>query len=381
MELRDYLRLARRRIWILIILPVLAAGGVTAVTFMKPLQYSADATIAAPALVGGNNQYTGANGPKAFDSNFGAALTSPAVVDEVAKKTHVSASTVTGGLAVTTLGTSTVGTSTILKVTYTTTDRRTAVPVVRTAAGDTLQFLFRTQVDLAQANLVGAQNTINAAEAALQNFENQTGLVQPDSTYNLLEQEINNLQETQYQDQASGNFLAAAGLSSAISAKQAQLKALAPQVEQYQALVDRKNSALTNLNTVQQTAYQAQDQFASAAPNSAITVANPQRVSRVSGLVAKAGPAAAVGVFLAIFMVFILEVMARRTAPVQLASDASAEAPASPPSGSKGDGDPVGDGRVSTGDGNGSSRVGRRGSETTMPASSGPAKDPSNPVP
>lgn len=317
MELIDYLRIARRRAWILILLPVLAGGIVTGYIVAQPSTYTAKATVAAPALVGGvgANQYTGADGPKAFDSNFDAALTSPALVDQVAQQTHVSAAKIQSGLSAVPLGSSTLGTSTILQVIYTTTSKRTAATVAETAASDTLQFLFKTQADQAQANVTSAQNQLNAAESALQKFSQQTGIAQPDHSYDLLVQEINSLQVQQLQDQASGNPAAAAGLAAAISAKQAQLTALAPEVQQYLGLVDRKNAAITNLNNIQQTAYQASDQLHSADPSSTISVTKPEKVSPLSSLVLTAGPAAAIGVFLAVGLVFVLEVLSRRAIP------------------------------------------------------------------
>ena len=79
MEIKDYLRILGRRIRILILVPLLALAAVAGYTLVQPKQYQAVATVAAPALVGGAtaNQYSGANGLKAFVGNFTAAVTSP----------------------------------------------------------------------------------------------------------------------------------------------------------------------------------------------------------------------------------------------------------------------------------------------------------------
>ena len=86
MEIGDYLRVIRRRLWILVLVPVLAASIVGAVLLSQPLKYRAVATVAAPALVGGrptaNPQRPG--GVRVFVANFAAALTAPQVVSKVA---------------------------------------------------------------------------------------------------------------------------------------------------------------------------------------------------------------------------------------------------------------------------------------------------------
>ena len=68
METVSYLSIIRRRLWILLLVPVLAVGVVVAWELRRPPQYSATATVAAPAAVGGpsTNQYSGVNAPRAF---------------------------------------------------------------------------------------------------------------------------------------------------------------------------------------------------------------------------------------------------------------------------------------------------------------------------
>ena len=55
MEISDYLHIIRRRLWILILVPLLAGGVVAALVLRQPLKYDATATVAAPAVVGGQS--------------------------------------------------------------------------------------------------------------------------------------------------------------------------------------------------------------------------------------------------------------------------------------------------------------------------------------
>ena len=52
-ELRDYLDILKRRKNILVAVPAIAALLVVGLIVVKPKQYQATATVAAPALVGG----------------------------------------------------------------------------------------------------------------------------------------------------------------------------------------------------------------------------------------------------------------------------------------------------------------------------------------
>src|SRR5215217_8332494 len=105
-EISDYLRIIWRRLWILLLVPLLAGGVVAAQVLREPPKYDATATVAAPAVVGGQNtnQYSGSTGPKAFVSHFVAAIGSPRIVNQVAKETGVLPRSIRGGLTAAPIG-------------------------------------------------------------------------------------------------------------------------------------------------------------------------------------------------------------------------------------------------------------------------------------
>ena len=131
MELRDYLDILKRRKNILIAVPAVAALLVVGLIVVKPKEYQATATVAAPALVGGtsSNQYSGANGPKSFVANFTAAVTSPPVVDQVSRETGAPKNQVKSGVSA-----NEIGTSSLMQVTYKTSKHKQAFPVAQAAA-------------------------------------------------------------------------------------------------------------------------------------------------------------------------------------------------------------------------------------------------------
>ena len=312
MEISDYLRIIWRRLWILLLVPLLAGGAVAAQVLREPAKYDATATVAAPAVVGGqnSNQYSGSTGPKAFVSNFVAAISSPRIVNQVAKETGVLPRNIRDGLAAVP-----IGDSALIDVTFTTTRREKAAPVAEQAAADTIAFLFQTQVTLARQTQAEAQKAVDQADDNLQKFYKSTGLVLPQETYNVKQQEISSLQQRELDARASGNFTSADALAAALTARKAELAKLAPRVAEYQSLVDRKTQAEGRLNLVQQSVEAAVAQYRAADPKNVITLNQAKPVSRLGGLVRKVGPAVGAGLFLAVGLVVLLEAVSRRPRP------------------------------------------------------------------
>jgi capsular polysaccharide biosynthesis protein len=307
-EIVDYLQVIRRRLWILVLVPLLAGGTVAGLVLAAGPRYRATATVAAPALVGGQaSQYSGSNGPRAFVANFTAAVTSPRIVGQVAGETRVPQSRVSSGLVV-----APIGDSSLIEVTHQSSRRAEAGPVAKAAASDTIRFLFQTQVTLAEQTVREAAKAVAAADAKLNSFYRSTGMVLPDKAYEIKAQQLANLQQQQAQSQADGALTAAAALAATIEAKQAELRALGPKVAAYQSLIDRKQQATGQLNLMQQGLDQAHAQYSAADPAVVVTLGATTQASRLAELARKVLPAAGAGLFLAVGIVLLLELLARR---------------------------------------------------------------------
>jgi capsular polysaccharide biosynthesis protein len=321
-EISDYLRIIRRRLWILALVPLLSGGIVAALVLKAPPTYRATATVAAPALVGGpaSNQYSGSNGPKAFVANFAAAVTSSRILNQVAAETHVPEPEVAGGLMA-----SPIGDSSLIEVSYQTTTRPEAGLIAKAAAADTIRFLFQSQVTLAEQNVHETAKAVADAETKLSAFYQSTGIVLPDKAYEIKAQQLANLQQQQAQSQAEGQLGAAEALAATVKAKQAELQALGPKVVAYQSLLDRKQQATSQLDLMQQGLDQARAQYSAADPAAVLTLGETSRSPLLAVLARKGLPAAGAGLFLAVGMVLVLELLGRRPEP-EAATDAGAEA-------------------------------------------------------
>ena len=322
MELKDYLDIAKRRLNVLVLVPALALLLVAGTTLAKSTQYEATATVAAPALVGGinANQYSGAAGLKTFVSNFSAAVTSPPIINEVSSQTKVGKARLRSGLSATE-----VGSSSLMEVHYTTPVRRTAGAVAEAAASETIQFLFRTQVTLAQRPVDAANKALADNETAINNLIKATGLVIPDRDFDLKQQSVNALEQAATTAAANGQTSTATRIQATIDQKNAELATLAPQVQTYQTLIDKKNQLISTLNQANQSLQQAKAQFEAADPAHVVTLGRTSKVSVIGELAQREAAAIAGALLLALGIVVLLELLGRREGATV------ASAPASPP--------------------------------------------------
>jgi capsular polysaccharide biosynthesis protein/MinD-like ATPase involved in chromosome partitioning or flagellar assembly len=310
-EIGDYLRVIRRRLWILILVPVLAAGAVGAMLWLRPAEYRAVATVAAPALVGGSaeNQYSGSGGARVFVANFAAALTAPQVLATVAEQTGTSEQNIQDDISAVP-----IQESSLIEVTYSDTDRARTGTVARAASRETIKFLFQSQVDLARRSLNTADKGVADAKKKLADFIQKNRIVNPEQTYELQEQNLIALQQRQLEAQAEGSTTIASRLGEAIQARQAELARLAPLVTSYRDLVAQQDGAETRRNDLQRNLEGLLAQSRAADPDSVVTVSDPEQVSRLMAFVRQGGVAFAAGLFLAIAIVFLLELLRRPAA-------------------------------------------------------------------
>ncbi|MFI2664298.1 Wzz/FepE/Etk N-terminal domain-containing protein [Micromonospora carbonacea] len=307
-EIVDYLRVARRRLWLLVGIPLVAGAAAALVVLLGPQQYAATSYVAAPALVGGSaaQQYTGTQAASQFAAAFAAAVTSPQVVDQVAADTGVPADTLRDGLAV-----KQVGASSQLTVTYTAADRSTVDPVLAATGERALAFLFASQVGIATDEVKTATDELTTATRAINDWEKANKVSQPDKLYQSTLQEIASLRQQQLQMQAVGNSRGANAAAESISAGQKRLDGLGPKLPDYQALIAQRDSAASALASARQRLQQARAQSQAADPEKVTSVGEVQPVSRVKALVGLVLPVLGAGLLLAVLLVAVLEWLSR----------------------------------------------------------------------
>ncbi|WP_433527956.1 Wzz/FepE/Etk N-terminal domain-containing protein [Micromonospora sp. CA-263727] len=308
MEIVDYLRVARRRLWVLAGVPVLATGIAATVVLLAPQQYTGTAYVAAPALVGGAaaQQYTGQQAANQFVAAFSAAVRSPKVIDQVAADTGVAAGALRDGLRVTQ-----VGASSQIEISYTATRRDTVTPVLSAASAQALTFLFSSQLDIATQEVAAASADVTAATRAIGDWEKTHKVSQPDRLYQATLNELASLRQQQLTMEAVGNGRGLTAVTRAIDAAQRRLDGIGPKLPDYQALLAQRDAATSTLGQARQSLQAARAQIQAADPAQVTSVGATEPVSRRTALLRTALPVAGAGLLIAVVLVAFLELLSR----------------------------------------------------------------------
>lgn len=307
MEIIEYLRVAKRRWWILVLVPVLAAGLTTAFLLLQPTTYSATATVNSGALVGNDGSpFSGTQAAQAFVAAFTAAAENPSVKAQVAQGTGVSASDQTDG--VTTTG---VGTSSDVQVAYTDTKAQRAQEVVGQTARKALDLMFTSRASAATATRDRALQANKDANAAIAALASKYKIADPPRAYQTALSQVATLQQQQAQLRASGNAAGAAAMDAPIATAQANLAQYLPILSEYNDLAATQAATQQDLATAQAQYRQALSLQSSAQGDSVIYVGPAVAASRVTTLVTTVVPVFAAGIFLGIILVVLVEVVSR----------------------------------------------------------------------
>jgi capsular polysaccharide biosynthesis protein len=315
MEIIDYFRAIGRRFWVLVLVPLVAGLVPLAYFVVRPAQYAGRVLISPTALIGGgnaDNQYTGSDAEKRFSNDVKAAVTTKRLIDQVAAETKVPAARVKSGLSI-----EQVAESSFMQLSYTTTHRSEAVPVVRATAENALRFLFQSQVELAHAQVDAAQKQVDKAENDLEALSRSVGGQSPDDAYAALSKGIASQEALAARTK---DRTAAAQILRDVEARKAQLATLAGKQGEYLALADTRRKAISLREQSQETERRAAVQLAAAAPGKALIVGNVHRSFPYRLALEISVGSAAVALFFAVGYVFASEVWdgVRRRARVQV---------------------------------------------------------------
>jgi len=302
MEILDYFKAIGRRFWVLVLVPAIAGLLPLAYFLLRPTQYVAKVTVIPTSLVGGvrTNQYRGSDADKFFANNVTGVLKTNPLIDQVSKETGVGAHTVRSGLRV-----AQVNGSAFVDVTYVTTKKRQAEPVVRAAATDALHFLFQSQYDVAKAGVDAAQKQADQADDGLNAISQQTGGQTPDVAYAALSRGLPALQATAARAKSPA---AAAQINQQVAAAEARLASLGKLEGQYLTLIDMRRRAVNLRHDADQRELEASVQLAAAAPNNALVFGKVHHSFPFSDALQYAVGGAAGGLFVAVGYLFVREV-------------------------------------------------------------------------
>jgi hypothetical protein len=323
MEIGTYLRGLLRRWWLVVLIAAIAAAGAFVILGGSTDSYTASVNITVPqslaTTAGANGQYV---------ANFKVGLTSPEVVDAVAKATGVSGSTISSRLSA-----SQVASSSFIKVSYVGKNRDHAKVAVTAATKATADLLAKgaiqtanTEVTAAKAAYADATTQADAAQRALDAYTAANGYVDPNILFQAAQSSITQLnvskQQAIAQGHPTGNF------DVAINNAQVQLTLLAPKVGAYNKLnhaVSDSQGLVSSARSRESTA--AQDLAIASAPalidQPTIAVTTGQ-----STLIKGVAIAGGIGVVLGLALILLIEYITASRRQRAAAAEATSAQPA-----------------------------------------------------
>jgi hypothetical protein len=306
-EIVDYLRIARRRLWVLVGIPLAAAVVTTLFVFLSPAQYTATATVSAPALVGGSpgNQFSGSQAVGQFASAFQSTAQGPAIRQSVSALTGVPLAKISSGLQV-----AQVGASSTMQLIFTSTDRKQIVPALTAVTKQTLTTLFGSQVTLAEQQITDTQSDLTKADQAISAWEQANHVVDPPQIYQAMVDHLNTLQSQQSSLQANGKPSGSAALSAQIATTRASMTKFAPLLATYDVLAARRDAASTSLTSAQQNLLTARSQLNASDPTKVAFISGEHKVNDGSEVLTKVLPVTGAAIFAAVALIAMLELLA-----------------------------------------------------------------------
>ncbi|HET7389130.1 MAG TPA: Wzz/FepE/Etk N-terminal domain-containing protein [Nocardioidaceae bacterium] len=306
MEIVDYLKVARRRLWILMVVPLLAAGGVLAYHFAAPSTYQASAYVFIPDVVSGSNSaYSGAGGAGNWVSAFSATATSPIVTRPVAERVGLPTKKIADGLTVTQ-----IGQSSQLEVQFAGTSPVVARDVVSDVATRTPKALFAPQLEQADKAVSRAQHSLQAINTELLANATASGTAAPVQLYSSELDLLARLRDQRSAARSAGHSSAAAAARAKIAITKAQVATLETQVATYKSLTAQRRAATGVLATAQQDLQSVRSQYAAAVAPHTVTMLPVTSVGLGVVLLKGVLPAMIAALLVAFCLVAALELLA-----------------------------------------------------------------------
>jgi len=307
MEIIDYLRIARRRWWILVAVPVLAGLAAAALILSAPASYTTTATVSSGSLVNSDGSpFAGTQATGQFVAAFTAAAQNPRTRQAVQNQTGVSTTDQADGVAI-----DPVGASSDVQVLFTSGDRKQSAAVAQATAKEALTQMFTVRADQAVATRDRAQQAATDANAAVEALANKYQMADPPRAYQAQLGQVASLQQQQATLRATGNAIGAAAMDAPIAAAKKELAAFLPILAEYNDLNSRQVAASSDLAQSQAEWRHALALKAAATSDNTVYLGPTTPADKQATLVATLPVIIGVGLFLAVLLILLIEVTTR----------------------------------------------------------------------
>jgi hypothetical protein len=304
MEIGQYLRVIKKKLWLLAAVPVVAALVAYLAIGHQKQQWTSTVRVEVPTSA----QNTAAGAVTVYVANFTEFLKSdPLVAQVAAQNPGITAKSIKSGLSA-----SEVGVSDLLDVTFTGRPKALVEPVAQSAAKAALAASAQPQVADAQAALTIAQQRNSAAQAAVQSFVSTQSGGLPDDQYREKLSNLDALKLAASQARLDLDIPKANGLDAQIPQAEAQIAALLPQVEKYDQLTTAASESGSAVSVAYQHLQDAQAQASAVGSLPALKSAAPKRINETVKKGELMGVAAGLGLIAAALYIVMTELAASR---------------------------------------------------------------------
>ena len=300
MEIREYLRTVRRRLWIVPLVPALAGGLAFAALRDEPQRYVASVAVEVPWFLAGSPTDSAVG---LYVESFREMVRSDPVVREAASRTGLGEGAIRDGVEVLRRGRSNV-----IQVSFT--GERPSVPpgVVVILAREALVRLAEPSLAAAEDELELARQDYDRAWDAVRRFTDRTGLILPRESYLNLADEVGSLELGVADATASGEVTREAALQSLLRRKRRAMAELAPLVTRFQLLEDAVAAARASLGAARERVLEESVRL-ELARTSLVSQPASASVPAERTIARGVGMAGGVGLFLALGLLWLLDLV------------------------------------------------------------------------
>jgi hypothetical protein len=191
--------------------------------------------------------------------------------------------------------------------------------------------MFDARTTQAAAARDRADEAVKAANAAISELGKVNGIADIPQTYQTLLATLGDLQQQQATMRATGNAIGAVALDASIADAKKNLEGFIPLLAQYNDLAARQAAATTDLNGAQAEYRHAQSLQTSADADDVVYVGATPPVDKLARFWGLLLPVLGASIFLAVFLVLVLELLSRSRASRRLGrSQQQRQEPATP---------------------------------------------------
>lgn len=238
MEIREYVSQMGWRLWILVALPLVSAGVTFGLLVDTPPQYQTITVLTVPSTVSGGSS---AGSVAQYMANFEQTIVSEPIIEQVVEEVGTEGGEIQDGLDTTQLGN-----SSLIQVSYQGPDSDEAAEIVEVATGAAfnrvaeIQLPFGESLETLESRLSQSTSDLDSADAELEDFLVENGLVLPREEYLMAAADVSRLKNEilRAESEAASTF----ALEEALEERRQELAHIGEELPEYDRLhaaVDR----------------------------------------------------------------------------------------------------------------------------------------------